>query len=266
MAGSAITNDFLLGTATVMVGAQDDIFNLNPAAHSIGLVKNFTITADPQYTELTQGVKNTIVDSALTQNPVRCKMETYEATAKNIMYGLGLDGSTLTSTGLKYTPAANIAAAATTLTIATDVHTTFLSGDWIAIKEGDDKVHIAKLSTNSAYSDPNTTLTFTGYAVPSGVTFTAASTKVFKVALFAAGSKLDQPYLSAKIVGVLSNNDIVTLLVPKLRVVNGFSLAFTTDQYGNLPFEFTPYELVSSDTHYAKWPNGGTVQMYKGVA
>lgn len=266
MAGEALTNDFLLGTATVMVGAKDDVFSLNPAAHSIGLVKNFTVSADPQYTELTQGVKNTIVDSALTQNPVRCTMESYEATAKNIMYGLGLDGSSLTTTGSAYTAAANIEAAATTATIATDVSATFLSGDWIEIKEGDDKVHIAKLASNSTYSAPDTTLTFTGYAIPTGVTYTAATTKISKVKLISAGSKADQPYLSAKVVGVLSNSDIITLLIPKLRVVNGFSLAFTTDQYGNLPLEFTPYELVAADTHYAKFPSGGTVHLFKGVA
>lgn len=264
MAGEAKTNNFFLGSATVMVGAQADLFNLNPTDHSIGLVKNFTLSAEPSYVELTQGVKNTIVDSALTANPVRATMEVYEATAKNITYGLGLDGSTLATTGNEYSPNATINAAATTFVIASsDVTTTFAAGTWFMIKEGDDKVHIGKVASSSFSTD--TTVTFTGYAIPTGVSFTTAA-KIRKVVEIGVGSKTDQPYLSAKVVGLLSNSKPITMLFPKLRVVKGFSLAFTTDNYGNLPFEFTPYEQTSSDTNYGKLlSNGGVVGIYRDI-
>lgn len=254
MAGEAKTNNFLLGAATVMIGPQADLFNLNPDVHSIGLVKNFALTQDPSYVELTQGVQNTIVDSALNGNATRATMEVYEATTKNLLYGLGLDGSGIAAAGTVYTPTANIAPAAITLTIATDITSALAVGDWIQIAQGDSKVHIAKV-TAIAFSSPNTTVTFTGFPIPAGVTFVAASTKVSKVKLVAVGSKEAQPYLSAKVVGTLSNGELMTILIPKLRVVNGFSLSFTTDNYGNLPFEFTPYSQTSSDPFYASFPN-----------
>jgi hypothetical protein len=267
MAGEAKTTNFMLGSATVMVGPQADLFNLNPAAHSIGLVKNFTLTQDPQYVELTQGVQNAIVDSALTSNKAKATMEVYEATAKNILYGLGLDGSTLTATGVKYTPTAAVAAAAVTVIIATDLTSNFAIGDWIKLQEGDDKVHIAKL-TAVAFSTPNTTLTFTGYPVPTGVTFAAATTKVSKQTQLSVGSNAAQPYLAAKVVGTLSNGEVMTLLIPKMRIVNGFSLAFSTEQYGNLPFEFTPYAQTASDPMYSKFPVNpeAAVQIMSAVA
>ena len=42
MAGEAKTDSFMLGAATVMIGAMADLYDLNPTDHSIGLVKNFS--------------------------------------------------------------------------------------------------------------------------------------------------------------------------------------------------------------------------------
>ena len=56
MAGFAVTNEFLLSTATVMIGATSALKSLEPGAHSIGLVKNFKLASDPKLIELTQGV------------------------------------------------------------------------------------------------------------------------------------------------------------------------------------------------------------------
>jgi hypothetical protein len=265
MAGEAITNNFVLNTATVMIGAQTDFFNLNPAAHSIGLVKNFKITATPQYTTLTQGVKNTIVDSQLTNNEIKATMEVYEYSAKNLKYALGLDGTTLTTTGATSALKTSITAAATAALIVGDVSTTFGVGDWIEIQENDN-VHLAKLSA-VAYSSPDTTLTFTGYAIPTGVTFTSAA-KIRKVAVIPVGSKTNQPYLSAKVVsGDLQDNAPIVLAIPKLRITRGFDIDFKTDAYSNMPFEFTPYDLTSSDTTvWNKFPTNDSVQVLRPVA
>lgn len=267
MAGEAITNNFVLNTATVMIGAQTDFFNLNPAAHSIGLVKNFKITATPQYTTLTQGVKNTIVDSQLTNNELKATMEVYEYSGKNLKYALGLDGSTLTTTGATFNPTAGLSATDTTLTIATDVTTTFVTGggDWVEIQENDN-VHLVK-TASTAYSSPNTTLTFTGYAVPTGVSFTTAA-KIRKVAVIPVGSKVNQPYLSAKIVsGDLQDGAPIVLAIPKMRITRGFDIDFKTDAYSNMPFEFTPYDLTSSDTTvWNKFPTNDSVQVLRPVA
>lgn len=244
----------MLGTATVMMGAPADLLSFRPETHSLGLVKNFAVTQDPSYTELTQGVKNTVVDSALTSNKTSCTFEVYEATAKNIAYGLGLDGSILAAAAAIHTPTANIVPAATTATIATDLTAVYAAGDWIQLKQGDDTVHVAKLSA-VAYSAPNTTLTFAGYAVPTGLTFVAAATSIAKVKAIPVGSAKEQPYLAAKVVGKLSNNETITLLIPKLRISKGFSLSFNTNDYGNLPFEFTPYAPTPADPLYSKFDN-----------
>lgn len=265
MAGEAKTTNFMLGDATVMIGAQADLFNLNPAAHSIGLVKNFALSADNQYVELTQGVKNTIVDSQITQSNIRANMEVYEATAKNLRYGLGLEGASLSTTGDATALASSATATDTTITLTGDVSANYSSGDWIEIKEGDDKVHIAKLSAAPTVST-DTTLTFADFAIPTGVTFTTAA-KARKVAVTNAGSRENQPYFSSKVVGTLSNGEVVTMLIPKLRIVQGFNISFTSDQHGNMPFEFTPFAQVDADVNYSKVPDpSATVHLFQGVA
>lgn len=264
MAGEAKTNLFLLNTATVMIGQQSDLLTLNSAAHGIGLVKNFKVSAAPSYTQLTQGVKNTIVDSALTSNEVKATMEVYEYSAQNFKYALGLDGTTATTTGAAASPSASISGAATTTTIASDVSSTFGAGDYIEIVEGDN-AHIAKL-TSAVYSSPNTTLTFTGYPTPTGLTFTTAA-KIRKILMIPVGSKTDQPYLSAKVVsGLLQNSAPVVILFPKIRITKGFDVDFKSDGYSNMPFEFTPYDLTSSDPAYNKLASNDLAQIVVPVA
>lgn len=267
MAGEAKTTAFFMGSASIMIGPKDGVFSLNEAAHSIGLAKNWKISSEPSYTELTQGVKNQIVDSVMTKNDTKISGEAYEYTVKNLMYALGLDGSSLTSTGNAYAPNADIAPAATTAIIAGDVTSTFGAGDWIEIVQGNDS-HIAKLT--SATVSTNTTLTFTGFAIPTGLTFAAATTKIRKVKRVDVGSNVDQPYLSAKIVFDTTQDGLkTTLLLPKVRITKGFDLASKTDAYGNMPFELTPYQITSSDADYAKLVSGGigiaNGYLFKGV-
>lgn len=268
MAGEAVSNAFLLQSASLLLGPKDDLFLLNDAAHSVGLVKNIQITNEPSYTELTQGVKNNIVDSVMTKNTSRATMEVYEYTAKNLMYSLGLDGSVVTATGADHAPASNIAPAATTATITADVTTTFGAGDWVEISQGNDS-HIVKL-TSAAYTS-STLLTFTGYAVPAGLTFVAATTKIRKVRRIDVGSIEDQPYLSAKMVfGKMSDGKPMTILFPKIRITKGFNLNSQTDNYSNMPFEFTPYQITAADSSYAKFVSSGlglgNAYVYRAVA
>lgn len=264
MAGEAKTNLFLLNTATVMIGQTTDVLNLNSSAHSIGLVKNFKVVATPTYTQLTQGVSNTIVDSTLTANPVQATMDVFEYSAKNLKYALGLDGSTVTSTGLSYSPNGSVAPAATTFVVATtDLTSLFAAGDYCEITEGDN-AHIVKLSA-VAFST-NSTLTFAGYATPAGLTFTTAA-KLRKILMIPVGSKTSQPYLSAKVVsGVLQDSAPIVLVFPKVRISKGFSLDFQTGAYSSMPFEFTPYDLTSSDTAYGLFATNDLCQVIRPVA
>lgn len=251
MAGEAKTNAFMLGTATVMIGAQSELFSLAPDTHSIGLVKNFTMTSEPGYTDLTQGVKNTIVYSVMTSNTVRAQMEVYEYTSKNISYALGLNGGSLNA----QTTGSTLGTAYTALgaTISVVSATGLVVGDYIAIQEGtDDKVFFRKITTVA------TNVLTLSSSVPVNL---AVGTFVRKVNAIDIGSKADQPFLCAKIVGTIADGTEIGILVPKLRVTNGFTMGFVTDNYGNLPFEFTVYDLVSTDPNYAEF-NGKQAMLF----
>ncbi|CAJ3204547.1 hypothetical protein DF044_01975 [Burkholderia contaminans] len=248
MAGEAKSEKFMLGSATVMIGPQADLFNLNPDEHSIGLVKNFTISGQPAYTELTQGVKNSVVYSVMTGNPVTATMEVFEHTSKNLAYGLGLDGSALTPSTVKTTLNADVpanAAGADTLPVASAAG--FAVGDWIqAVVPGySDRMLVAKVKTIDSTAKTLQVVSSQkfDYQLPNG-------TVVQKVNVVGIGSKANQPFLAAKVVGNLADNTPVALLIPKIRITGGFTLAFKTDAFGNLPYKFQPYDLVSTDPFY----------------
>lgn len=242
MSGLAITDNFMLSTATVMIGDAADLNDLNPLDHSIGLVKNFTITSEPAYTELTQGVKNDIVHSVMTSNPVRATMETYEFTAKNLAYSLGLDGGSIAPATVETTVASPVSASPTVSTITVTSATGITNGTTILIEVDTIDNFVIRTVTNVA----GAVLT-----LDSAMPAVAAGAKVFKVNKIEIGSKTEQPFFGAKIAGRAANGDNLVLLLPKVRITKGFNLAFISDNYGNLPFEFTLYDLVSTDPNYA---------------
>lgn len=247
--GTAITNQFLLGTATVMIGAQASVFELDPTNDAIGLVKNFSCTSTPTYTDLTQGVLNSRVASVMTGIDVKASMEVFEYTARNLTYGLGLDGSTVTAQTIVTTLSAAVAGSKTTPVTTVDVTsaTSLAANDWIMIIDGQNGnvavTQIQSISTNVLTVAPGI-----GQALASGAT-------VQLVNMVDVGSYQTQPYLSAKVVGALANGQIATLLLPKIRIVKGFTLAFQTNAFGNLPYEFELYDLVASDPLYSEFPN-----------
>lgn len=254
MAGEAKTNKFMLGTATVMLGPVADLHKLNPTEHSVGLVKNFRIQGTPGYTDLTQGVKNSKVFSVMTSNGITASMEVYEYTAKNLTYALGQEGYSLTGVAAQTTVTTAATETGNSLTVQAIVG--FANGDYISIDLGNDNVIVRKLNAAPA----TTTLTFSqplGVAVPVGAV-------VRKVASIDIGSKNDQPFLAAKVVGVLADGTKVTLLCPKIRVTNGFSVGFTTDNFDNMPYEFGFYDLVPTDPLYTDFV-GVQARMFAGV-
>lgn len=259
MAGNAKTNNFMLGTATVMIGPAADLYNLNPDDHSIGLVKNFSATSEPSYTELTQGVKGEIVHSILTANPVRCSMEAYEYTAKNLAYALGLEGA-------ESFDAQSVTTTTTELTAASPAVSDVNVADSSAIQVGDHVMFIVPASggeedavvrkvTAVGNSPDNITLDQPLPAMASGTT-------LHVVNAISVGSKDDQPFYAAKVAGKLADGSEIVILIPKLRIVKGFNLAFTTENYANMPIEFTVYDLVSTDTFYGDF-DGSQARIYK---
>lgn len=256
MAGLARTNNFMLGTATVMLGPMDQLFDLNSEEHSIGLVKNFTLLSEPAYTELTQGVQNTVVFSVLTANPVRATMEAYEFTAQNFAYALGLQGSKVAYDVKTEVTADTPGGSPGTTTITVDSATDFAEGDYIMIDLlGFEKDTLIVRKIEGILGDALTLDRAIKEDIPGGAIVT-------KVHGLDVGSKSEQEFYAAKIAGRLANGEPVVMLLPKIRIVNGFNVAFTTDDFNNLPLEFTVYDQVRTDPYYSEFQGTGA-RMFK---
>jgi hypothetical protein len=254
MAGYAKTNKFLFSSASVLVAKQADFLTLNEAAHSLGLVKDVVINSDPQIASLTQGIFNDVVDQQVTANNIQVSLNVFEYTARNLAYGLALDGTLTNFDELVTTPHAlveAVAPAATTLKIATDVTTEFTVGKYFFIQEGTDSVvHIAKV-VSSAYSAPDTTVTFTGYPVPTGMNFSAANGRVGLLSKIDYNPEAISQFHCARIVGTEKGTKRPFVLhLPKIRILKGFNLRFLTENFGSMPFEFTCYTPLASDVGY----------------
>lgn len=253
MAGEAKTNAFMLGTATVMLGAQADLFDLNPTEHSIGLVKNFNLQVDQTYTELTQGVQNQIVFSVRTGNKVMGTMEAYEYTGANLTYALGQEG---------YNAGDAVTLSATVMTTPTPTVNSFtltapaaglgiIPGSYIKIQTGsNDQIMIRKVLTTSG-SD---VVVDTDLPAAPAVGATVSEMNVIGLG---SNSCAESTFIAAKIVGTLADCSEVVLLLPKVKVTKGFALAFNSGDFQNLPLELTVYDLLPTDPHYAAFSEFG---------
>lgn len=255
MAGEPRTNQFNLSTATLMLAPMADQLTINPDAHSIGLVKNVQVTADPQFVELTYGQANTVVMSVKNQNGLKVSAEVYEYTPRNIAYLLGLNvtSGAFAANTTTFVPTASIAAGATTLTLPGNVTAQFPNGAWFFIQTnagGRDIVHLARV-VSSAFAT-NTTITFTGYPVPTGVTFNTATTRVGVINKLDMISEIDNFTFSCRITGLMAvDKRPIIIHMPKVKVTRGFNVNFSTDNFGNLPMELTPYQPIVGDAGYS---------------
>ena len=257
MPGLAKTSNFQFTTASVLIGPQTSQLVLNSAAHSIGLVKNLNVTTDTGFVNLGQGVQNQIVASMVNKFDVKVSCEVYEYTTRNLAYGLGLDGTQSTTflpVATDYPLAAAVVAGATSATVASDVHTTFGAGQWGYLQEGtDDVCHIFKTNAASVYSSPNTAISFTGYPVPTGMNFDTAAGVIGAFNRVDANPMLANQYFSVRIIGVTSDSSQrpVGLHFPKCKITKGFAMAFESNNFANLPFEFMPLVPTASDPGYS---------------
>lgn len=245
--GLANTNRFMLGSATLLIGPQADLFNLTRAEHSVGLIKNFNLTTEPSFVELTQGVKNTVVYSVMNGNTARVSAEWYEFTTRNLAYVAQMNQAEFTeATNIETTLSAAVTGSsgtpATSVTVTSA--TGFAEGDWIQVANPvtpDDAVvrRITAISTNEFTVSPSIERNLAQGAI------------VRRMNFIEVGSKQDQPFYSAMVLGQLANGDEIAVALPKVRVMNGLNLQFQTNDYGNMPVELSIYDLVSTDAHYS---------------
>lgn len=264
MAGEARSIDFLVGTATLMLGLPADLRDFRPETHSIGLVKNVKLMAEATYIELTQGLRNSVVHSVKTGEPVRASAEVYEFNASNWEYALGFSGYNVSipTTGVgsavivaveALSPANGVLAPASTTgyTNFTLTNTTnFVVGDYVLVQVGINDVVVPRRIVKNASGAPSGSLTFDSpiknIVIPNGVTVT-------KCLVVPVGRKSEQPFLAAKIVGNMADGREIAIEIPKLRITKGFDVTFQTSDYANMPFEMTIYDQIPADPHYARF-------------
>lgn len=246
--GAAKTDGFMLGTATIMVGPVDQLFNLG-AQHSVGLVKNVTVKTTPSFVELTQGIKNTLVASVMNGNAATVTAEMYEYTRENVAYALSLDGSTFepatgsTTVATAYVAPVDPAVVGANALVLTAV-TGITANKTVLIQVANlDNVMIRKVVSVDAISKTITMDSGLPIGVPVGAKVSVAN-------VIPVGANESAPYLGCKIVGTLSNGDVVPMLFGKVRVKSGLSMAFKTDNFDNIPFELDIFDLVETDPFY----------------
>lgn len=251
MAGEAKTNAFMLGTATVMLGDREDLFDFTPANHSIGLVKNFNLTVDQSYTDLGQGLTNQTVFSVKTGSKIMATMEAYEYTGKNLTYALGMEG---------FSAGAAITASSSIIGTPAPTDTGFtmsgalaglVVGDYIKIQTGNnDQVLVRKVASITGAA-----LTFVD-PLPAAPAEGATVSKMNVIPL-GSSTACEDTFVAAKIVGTLADCSEVVLLLPKVKVTKGFNMAFNSNDFQNLPLELTVYDLLADDDHYAAFAEFG---------
>lgn len=160
MAGEAKTTQFNISDATVMIGPAGKGFDLTPEEHSIGLVKDVTVTNTKERVELGQGLTNDIVDSQVIGNTTSVTMSAYEYTAKNIAYAAGVSGSEIT-TGAEYKIKDAVTGGQGSNSVSvvsdSDVSALFPAGKYIVLQAkysgASDRVCISKVAS-SVYTAP----------------------------------------------------------------------------------------------------------------
>lgn len=245
MAGEALTTNFMLSTATLMIGPMADMMDLQPAAHSLGLVKNVKFKSSPSFKELTQGVQNKVVYSVKTGSETMISAEVYEYTQRNLAYALGLNGG-VNSVTAPVTTTIGTATTASATTVSVVLATGIVAGDWILIA---DPVIADRTYVRQVLSVATNVLTLTtnlpAVVLPIGHTVT-------KVANTAIGdSNVGQLFFSAKLVGTTADDKPAVFVLPKVRVTSGLDFNYTTDDFSNIPLELTVYDLVATDPNFA---------------
>lgn len=259
MAGEAQSIDFLVGTATVMLGNQTDLRDFRPETHSIGLVKNVKLMAEASYIELTQGIRNSVVHSIKTGEPVRASCEVYEFNASNWAYALGFSGYNVENTELETTVTTAVAASSLgedEFEVASG--TGYVVGDYVTLQVGYDDVVVPRRITATTTTSITVDAPIKNVAVPVGA-------KIRRCVVVPIGRKTEQPFLAAKIVGTMADNREIVIEIPKLRITKGFDVTFQTSDYANMPFELTVYDQIPADPQYTRFKNefeGGSAAIY----
>lgn len=267
MAGEAYSAEFVIGQATVMVGACEDLWQLQPSLHSLGLIKKFTTKLDMSFVNLAYNNGGNPIFSVMTASAINATMDVYEASARNLSIALGQLPTNVESFSDTYD--IDVAVSGSTFasfTSDSDVTSEFVTGDWILIQEGiSDVVHVAKLTQDSLAigTGPFTiTLQFDNNPTPLGTNFSNGA-RVMRVNMLGINPNGEPDYFAAKVVGLTTNRTKpLTVVFPKVRIIKGFDLKFDADNYTSMPFELRPQSCLPEDVSYSDFSNGSVAQIF----
>lgn len=261
MTAETKTNAYLLGNATLMIApfGSVDPFGMDPATYSVGMVKNVTLGVDSDTIELRHSIQQYLVDSQKSNVKTTISAEVYEFTAQNMFNALSINKTAVAPkrgklktaiTGPVTTIVVNSnplpGQAATGITAVGDIPlgATILLQRASATTGDTDYVYPVRVTAVTTVTASDYTVTVT---IPTGITFSANDT-VWVVNEVPVGTTATQDFFQIKAVGTLSNNDKpMALVLPKVKIKSGFQLNFSETNYGNMPFQFDPYYLVSSE-------------------
>lgn len=255
------TNAFMLSSATVMMAPAftKSVFNLEPSADSVGMVREVTVPVESTLIELKNGVSQATVDSKRTNVSAMISFTAFEFTAQNFMRASALNGTAGVIKRGVLTAAANAAAvslqlssdplpgaANSAITAVGDIP----SGSTILLQHpnGTDYVFPTKSTAAATLATSVYTVAIAGdYQIPAGMAF-PVGTKVWILPAIAVAHTQNDDLFGVKIVGTLSNYDKpVVFVAPKVKVSKGFNLSFNETDYGGMPFELKPLLLAASE-------------------
>lgn len=259
MAAEVKNNAYLLGEATLMIAPYSDatpVFELTPDLHSVGMVRNVTLSQEQDEVELRKGIMQHLVDSKKSNVRTSLSAEVFEFSAQNILYSQSLGRAATpvkrgklktTATGPQATIVVNTdpipGEAASGLTVAGDIP----NGCTLLIQvagTGNDYVLPVRVTAATTLATGDFTVTA---AIPAGMSFPAGS-RVWVVNEIDVATTAEQDFFKVKVAGTLSNNERpVTLVLPKVKIRRGFQIQFDEGNYTSMPFEFSPYFLAASE-------------------
>lgn len=258
MPNTVKNNAFLLGEATLMIAPFGDasVFELTPATHGIGMVRNVQMMQESDQVELRKGIQQLLIDSKKSNVRTTLSAEVFEFTAQNLLYSQSLNRTAVAPkrgklknavTGPVATFIVNTdplpGEAATGITAVGDIP----NGATLLIQvvgDGNDYTLPVKVTAVTTVATTDYTVTA---AVPTGMTFPAGS-RVWVVNEIPVNSTAEQDFFAVKISATLSNNERpVNVVFPKVKISKGFQISFDDSNYGSMPWEFTPYFMTTSE-------------------
>lgn len=242
--GTANTDGFLLNEATVMLGPVGSFLDLTVEEHSIGLFKNLQITNTRNFARLAQGVRQTIVGTALTEDSFAMSGAGYEFTPRQLAYQMGGLGHEFSVNQAPRTTVGT-AAAALSPTVAVASASGINVGDFVTFG-GADARHGLIYKVESKATNTLTLDRPLVKAVAAGATVYTMESITPSLTDNCGGAK----YMSAKVVSSQPNCDPIIILIPKIQVVSGLNIQFGVGDYSSQNFEFVVMDLLPSDEGY----------------